>query len=284
MQLEFGEGSKFAQLAPYFDNLDYADLDELEDADILSAVDQKHRLLATMFLKRMRVKGLSGPRMGAVSKLDPDGFLNFRGNLISSLFGMVKTHRSSCAFLPNLVRLGAGFTSDHIVGLDLSKCDLLDADLAYVRSALRVVPACKVVDLSTNRLYGRAHVPQFPARVDVDPSVVAAQRFDEDLNAILAMPSVEFVDITNNVLATADRIDLYQSLPAGALLKLVWIHRRVLDEKKWWVQLIEGRPDEDVLADDIAKQHAKYYEVYGNRHSENVSSVATISLSERKRE
>jgi hypothetical protein len=266
MQQEFAEGSKFAPLAPYFGNLDYADLDELEDADILAAVDQKHRVLAILFLKRVREKHLSGPRMGAVCKLEPDQFLNFRGNLISSMFGMVKTHRGSCAMLPNLVRLGAGFAPEEVVGLDLSACDLLDADLAYVRAALHVVPACRVVDLSANRLYGRQRVAPFPppARDDIDPTTTAAQQFDADLNAILAVHSVDFVDITVNVLATADRIDLYQNLPANLLLKLVWIPQPFLAARKWAL-LIKGRPDEGVLTDDIARQHVQYYERYGKR-------------------
>jgi len=97
-----------------------------------------------------------------------------------------------------------------ITFVDLSRNSLFVTDLKHVLALVEKLPNCEVIDLSNNRL-------RVPPLTD---QLVAGL-----LIRLLHRPSVKFVDISLNAIASLDGIPMFEVLSCypDLLKKLVWV-------------------------------------------------------------
>lgn len=250
---------KFADLKEYFTGLTREDLRGIDEEEIISGVQHKHKLLMRVFIKQhlhsfTHDESAGNPYAPAVISRPHVPFVDLRRCLV--LRGVV----TSIA-IPNLPKgtssskelagavlsaaLSGGKNAADIQSVDLTFCNLFDVDVSNVEELLRALPNCTEVNLAHNRLYGKDGTPG------------GSSTLDEKIHRLLGMDNGLTVNICGNRLASIDRMDFFSSLSDEELRRLIWIPRE-------WLTVPSNSGWKAMLPDDekrslVKVTHDAYY-------------------------
>lgn len=122
-----------------------------------------------------------------------------------------------------------------IVGIDLRNNGLGDEDMPEVVNLVQQVLACRPdsdtkpcwIRLSRNRLHGLDRRER--------------DMVDRGVMTLLQMPSVSFVDLTQNPFASLDRQALFSTWTAELFEKCIFICKSALEQDEWTIMIRENR-------------------------------------------
>jgi len=222
-------------LKEYFENINIEDLRDLDEYDFMMAVEPKHKLLMKLFLSGVLSKYFkttaSFEEILPTIERNEVGLLDYRGKLISSCFGNLKSHKKTPEEL-----LQIEFKDQkEIKRIDFSQNNLFDSDLPVIEKIIKMFPSCECVNLSFNRFHG------------------IQNNQDQAILEILECSNVHFVDISMNALASTDRTDFFKALEKKHFKKLIWIPKNWLNGENW-KKLAFG------YVDTVKSAHVEYYQ------------------------
>jgi len=234
---------------------DLQSLDDPEEA-LVADVKQKDKLLMRVFYAQKLQPLLDAPdpfgsehspgllKSPSDSIETVNGCLNLRDRLISSKF------KESTKGLPEYLIVTDSLPDKiksldkaQIKILDLSRNNLTDEDFESIYHVATELPNCEEVDLSVNRIQGRAR---------------------EWLLKILRVGHVKWVNVVMNALASVECKDFFQQLKKREkdesgkeiFTKLIWIPDNWLKGAGWRTIIDDKRFEEDIFA-----VHNEYYKV-----------------------
>lgn len=130
------------------------------------------------------------------------------------------------------------YISKNLKVLDISSNHLVDKDFSpVVEFVTECMPNCREVNCKRNRFYGTG----------------TDSNFMSELELLINLPSIEFINIANNQFATSINKDFFHNLQPIFCEKLIWIIEPVLDEPIW--KQLAGNNNIEI----IANTHRKYY-------------------------
>jgi hypothetical protein len=235
-------GTKFAALQQYFQNIDFDDLKNVSEENLLGAVPQEHKLLMRVFINQKLLPYLNIADPYA-SKLPPKEALP--GKKILDLKERVLSHlypklRLVGKFPITMIQEECKESLKNLDVLDLSCNHLNDVDLPIIAELVQKYHP-KVVDLSLNTFWGYQIHSQYLV--------------DKALKSLLS--SAKYVNIVGNPLATVDRKDLFQSLTEDQLSRLIWIPKCWVEGGSWKNMI---RPESHELVRSTHEQYFKEYQ------------------------
>lgn len=223
-------------------------LRQLDEETIVECVKPELRLLMKLFLQQHpwpeKASPFVQPTMGVVYSPSSQT-LSLQDQVISCRFDSVRYPDG--IGVGTLPKFFAHMPLHQIRRVDLSRNDLFDEDMEPVAEFIQLLPNCEHVLLRLNRFHGVIEK--------------TGQIMDQALEKMLAQPSMQYVDVTHNPLASTDRQDFFRQLPVESLTKLIWIPRQWLASNAWHI-LLEGRDD---VKETVGCTHEAYYALASNQ-------------------
>lgn len=210
---------QFQRLSKYFHDITFSDLDWIDEDDIVQTAMPEDRLLMKVFVikcirpffETLESKPVVNPRKQPRLSVE-NGVLNLQRMVLSPTFEKdTDTHLIPLADLPGKIQ--EDIWPHHVRVLDLSYNHLSNKTLEHISRCLDVLPQCEVLDLSYNSI-----------------------RDDEgcnELERILNRPSLSFLKICVNAIASDLGKSFLHGLDDDALRKLIWIPKIWLSSSGW---------------------------------------------------
>lgn len=156
--------------------------------------------------------------------------------------------------LTDIIKRSVHGNMSAVRGLDLTNIGLVDGDMTSVVALVEAMPACALLKLANNRLLGEG-----PA-------------FWEGLRGLLALPQVQWVDVTYNAAASPDAKPGVSTLVANAGFdKLVWVYPRsaIAESSRWSTALAaaHGGSGMETAVLRVKAAHEQYYGLLERRRN-----------------
>ena len=215
---------QFKELGVYFKNLSFGDLIFLDQEDLFAAAKPEHKLLMRIFAKKkleefwnrektqpFQRQTISSENKTTAEEKSKNPFDFSGGKLVTSTFFGMTNPSPGKTFVNEMSPPDPNWTT-----LNLSSNNLLDEDVSHIKNYVDPLNKLEILDLSWNRIYGKWN-----------PEV------DRNLIAIAKKPSIKFIVVVGNPIASIDRADFLQNLEDWVLKKLVWIPEHWIEAGGW---------------------------------------------------
>eukprot|EP01125_Pyxidicula_operculata_P011292 TRINITY_DN3698_c0_g1_i2.p1 TRINITY_DN3698_c0_g1~~TRINITY_DN3698_c0_g1_i2.p1 ORF type:complete len:214 (-),score=16.10 TRINITY_DN3698_c0_g1_i2:17-658(-) len=204
-------------------------MDDIRDNDVLR-LEQK-----TTFDKL-----ISDPYFDITSMRRPTynkGKLDLTSKIFSVKARALKNIREETIFVDELEKFceKSGLPLVDITHVILACNSLTDEDVPHIASFIEKLPNCECVVITNNRICGLGEKKYL-----VDDAIIK----------MLLQPSVKYLAVYGNIIATIGRKDLYQNLVAQhpkLLSKLIWISKLWLDTSGWRTMIQDAELEHTIL-------------------------------------
>lgn len=202
---------RYEPLKRYFIGLTIDDISEFDDDDIVNTVERKDKLLIRIFIKNVLKptpqKKIQEPPPPLV--LTNEGELELNNKLLSITWAAQHIDR-----LIPVTDLWSRIESEvhdltRIKIINCAENNLHDVDMPVIASIISLLPQCRIVNFSNNRLHGLRNPDK--------------QHLDSNLKQILNLSHVQYMNITSNAIASVDRMDFYTNLSDYELKKIIFV-------------------------------------------------------------
>lgn len=243
-------GADFACLAEYFGAFKVSDILSLSDDELADAARPEHKIAMRLFCRRilqpLREAGPDPYRDRSTRPREPlqGSMLVLRGRVVTASLKSLRPNLLALDSLTAEWRVMDEAKRRQVRWIDVSENFLVDSDLPLLAVFISLFPQREVVDASSSRFYGK------------DSAGKPLDGFEGAIEMILDCPTMGFLDITSNPLASVDRKDLFVKWAhekPNLLLKLIWIPKVWLKGGAWKVLV-----PSDIHA-KVYDQHLQYY-------------------------